>query len=215
MKTHCQQLGRLPAMEKLLSTGSTGRAWAAAGLVQIPGSSDQKGHPDAGSVSIPAPSESQISCSRPRAGVKPELCLQEGHKLAGTQHPWELPGFRRLPKAERGPAVASGTQSSPFPPARKNNQDVPVFPPILQLESPLEEEIPLLTPKAHLGVQGGVWAPADLWGRGNAPILSGKSPQSTPIKSNMLNYSHSWPCIFPLSALWVLFSSCQIIKHKG
>lgn len=57
-------------------------------------------------------------------------------------------------------------------------------------------------------------APADWWERGDLPILLGMSPQSAPIKCKMLNYSHSWVCIFYL-ALWVLFGSHQVIECKG
>lgn len=165
-------------------------------------------HPDSGSVSVPAPSVSQISCCPSRGGIKPELCLQESHKPAESCHHRELPGSRSFPRAERGQGWPSGTADLPIPSIQEEPSGrATVSPPILHLRAPLETEIPLLTPEAHLckalRVQGGVWgrfrsaAPADLCARGNAPILPGTSPQSTPIKCKMLNYSHSWPCIFP------------------
>lgn len=180
-------------------------------------------HPNSGSV--PAPSESQISCCPSRDGVKPELCLQESHEPAEARHHGELaaPGDFQ---GREGPGMAFRHRRFPHSlQAGGTIRTCHCFPSHPAPQSPSGEGNPAPHTPSSLckapRAQGGIWgclrpaAPADLWGRENAPILPGTSPQSTPIKCKLLNYSQSCPCILPPSAHWVLFSSRQIIRHKG
>lgn len=177
---------------------------------------------------MPTLSESQISYCSARGGVRHEFCLQESHgklKFTTAQSCQTLGAY----SGKRGPGVTCQPRLISLPLViRREHQDLPVFLLPFCTSKHLSSRNPRSSGPKHvcataLMAQEAIWVwprcmpstvPADCWERGDLPILLGMCPQSAPIKCKMLNYSHSWVCIFYL-ALWVLFGSHQVIERKG
>lgn len=133
-------------------------------------------HPNSGS--IPAPSESQISCCPSRDGVKPELCLQESHEPAEARHHGELAAPGDFP-GKRGQGWPSGTADFPIP-SRQEEQSgrATVSPRTLRLKAPLEGAILLPTPRKHREASGAASGPQLLQISGEGKMLPSSPGQA-------------------------------------